>query len=70
MYIYTPCFKKPIFAALPERHKKIDVVDNTDAEKKTGQRCFVCMRVKITNNIYTLHFEISSIFKKFILIFL
>jgi hypothetical protein len=28
-------------------------VDNTDAEKQTGQRCFVCMRVKITNNIYT-----------------
>jgi hypothetical protein len=41
---------------LPERRKKKyppDVVDNTDAEKQTGQRCFVCMRVKITNNIYT-----------------
>jgi hypothetical protein len=33
--------------------KKRRCVDNTDAEKQTGQRCFVCMRVKITNNIYT-----------------
>lgn len=37
-------------------------MDNTDAEKRTGQQCFVCVCVKITNNIYTVHFEISLIF--------
>ena len=69
MYIYTPCLKTD-FCSSAGKTKKLDVVDNTDAEKQTGQRCFVCMRVKITNNIYTLHFEISSILKKCILIFL